>query len=316
MEATTVPDGSDAPALPRLYVSTQASLKEEPVDEVPPGLSHGEFGMVPLDRSRALTLGAGEPCVLNAWLRKPVGADVEGEVRIETPAPVDIEPRRTQPFQLAADEVLGMLAFRVSVSAGAPRRTWPLRVAVAIQGAPAQTEELRLNVPWEWIVTNALHCPPKAGIETPGPLDGGVSEGFPGRVEGARWRLVPPGAFTPYGLLDMRQAVADRSNVMAYAFTRVHCPVAGAYLMDVRHDDTIRVWVNGRLVLTSLQVAPSVATRKLVAVTLREGSNDVLVKIGQVNNYWEFGLWFLDADRRPAAIEGMDTGDLLLPCAE
>ena len=110
---------------------------------------------------------------------------------------------------------------------------------------------------------------------------------------------------------DMMKAVADKTYVMAYAYTRIVSPEEGEYCLDVRHDDMMRIWLNGKQAVTSLRSTPSDTTRKLVKVQLKKGNNDIFVKICQKKNYWEFGLSVLTPEGKPAAIRGADTADLV-----
>jgi len=165
--------------------------------------------------------------------------------------------------------------------------------------------------PFRWLVTNALPCPEPAGVEAATELEKHVARGFPGKVKGIIWRAAPEEAVTPFGLLDMRKAVADKTHVMAYAYTELDSGEAGVHLLDVRHDDMIRIWVNGERVFTSARCAPSDLTRRLVKVDLRKGRNHVLVKICQRRNFWEFDLRVLTAEGDPAQVTGSELSTAL-----
>ena len=130
-------------------------------------------------------------------------------------------------------------------------------------------------------------------------------------MKGVTWHAAGDDSTTPFGLLDMRRAVADKTYVMAYAYTRLVSPKEGEYCLDVRHDDMIRLWLNGEPVLTGLRAIPSDATRKLVKVHLKKGNNDIFVKICQKKNYWEFGLNVLTAEGKLAAVFGADIAGLV-----
>jgi hypothetical protein len=52
-------------------------------------------------------------------------------------------------------------------------------------------------------------------------------------------------------------------------------------------------------------------TRQLVPVQLRKGPNDVLVKICQLQNNWEFGLRFVSDSARPVPVTGLTTAPLV-----
>jgi quinoprotein glucose dehydrogenase len=82
----------------------------------------------------------------------------------------------------------------------------------------------------------------------------------------------------PNGYLDLRAAI-ERDRATAYALVFVFSPKAQEAKMHGGADDTMRVWINGRLVLE--QAAPQLAVpdNDSVKVELKEGWNSVLVKV-------------------------------------
>ena len=304
LATTTVPGPMEAPGgRPRLFVSAFGAPVQDAAADARPGLTPHKAGVTPLERIQTVALIPGRPVRVVAWLRSVAGLGGRGHVRLETAAPIDIRPTARQGFGLHAGAALGEVAFDVAPARDTPRRSWPLRVVVTHDDSFTESRQLRLVRPWQWLVTDAFDCPRRSGIDTPGPVEERLRSGFSGGAVG--WRVAPDEAFTPYGLLDMRSAVGNGRRVMAYAFTRVHSPKAGEFLLDVRHDDMVRVWLNGSVVLTSRQAAPSVASRKLVRVRLKEGDNDLLVKICQLGGCWEFGASFLTVDHQPAPVRGL-----------
>jgi len=76
------------------------------------------------------------------------------------------------------------------------------------------------------------------------------------------------------------------SNRAAYLKAQVHVPVAQRVRLELGSDDQIMVWLNGTLVHRN-DVTRSVAqAQDRVEVDLREGWNDLLLKIGQGGGGW------------------------------
>ena len=282
---------------PEVLLGAPGEAAPGPTDFV---LEHSEANRVPLPRTRTVVLRSGQPRVLTLWLRNNSLESASGTARLVTEA-----FSRERPFRVAAGVPLGRIVFDLPAPADMPRCARDATVHVRHATGRIETRRVRLERPFRWLVTNAVPCP-STGLNTPTALEERIGRGFPGSCETFSWKAAPEEAFTRSGLLDMRQAVADKNFVMAYAYTAVAAPAAGEYLLDVEHDDMMRVWVNGQSVFESQSALPAVLTRKLIKVNLRKGQNDLLVKICQQKNYWEFGVRFLTLERRPAPVTGIE----------
>ena len=161
------------------------------------------------------------------------------------------------------------------------------------------------------LVTNALPCSKESTLATPAPVEQELENGFPGQSDKIRWQVASTRVINRYGMLNMCKAVADHNYAVAYAYTRVHSARERDYLLEVRHDDMIRIWLNGERVFTSTQTTPSYISRKLVQVTLEKGTNHILVKLTQKKNYWEFWTRVLDMDGHPAPVHGLSAAQLI-----
>ena len=310
-KATVIPAD---PAAERPEPSVFLTSTSGAVPPLPPTdfkLGHKGSSKVRLDRVGQCVLRSAKPGPLVVWLRNNSLAEAGGKVVLSASAPVTVRPSTEQVFRIPAGVPLQKVTFTISPGAGMPRRVHSLFVRVHHKSGKVVGQRVRLVRPYQWLVTNAVACPQSTGIETPGAVEANLARGFPGPAKGLTWRLASESAITPFGLLDMRRAVADKTYVMAYAYTCVTSAEATEVFLDVRHDDMIRVWLNGAHVFTSLRCAPSVQTRKLIKVRLKGGENHLLVKLCQAKNYWEFGAKFLTLDKRPAAADGAEVAPLL-----
>ncbi len=274
-------------------------------------LSHWPATMVPLEPLRNLILAGDDVQTLTLWLRNNSLRAASGVIEFTTEAPVVITPAGDIPFELKDGVPLTSVRVRVVRKSGMSKRTYPLTMLVRHKSGLMEGRRIHLTRSYQWLVSNEFTCPKVGGIDIISPVDGAAAGGFPGRLEGVSWKVAPESAVSPFGLLDMRKAVRDTTYVMAYAYTRVRSPAAGEYLVDIRHDDMMRLWINGKVVFTGRRSAPSDCTRNLTRVTLRKGENDILVKICQRKNYWEFSLGFLTLDGRPAPVTGSDVDQIL-----
>jgi hypothetical protein len=275
--------------------------------------THRSEHSAPLDRARPIIVTPGAPTTFTVWLRNNSLAASEGKVTLLGEALADIQPGREQGFRMQQGAPLTKVAFSITARPAMPRRAHALTLSVRNGDALVEERTVHLVRPYAWLMTGHFPCAKPEEIERAMPLEGQLGRGFPGPFGGLTWRAVPENAVTPFGMVDVREALGARGNVAAYAYTRIECREAGDYLLDVRHDDMVRVWLNGELVLTGLECLPAVLTRKLVRVKLKEGDNHVVVKIGQVEGFWEFGLQVLTKDRKPADVVGADLQGLLGP---
>jgi len=124
---------------------------------------------------------------------------------------------------------------------------------------------------------------------------------FPPEVDGSGdWRPVPAGSDPkrPW-LLDLLRAFGGDRRV-AYARTWVHTDQPVAVRLDIGADDGVKVWVNGKLLHgnnASRAISPG---SDKVNANLVAGWNQILLKITQNNQGWEFCTQIVSPDGRPA----------------
>ncbi len=297
-------------AEPRVHFGAVSEVANwiKPTDFI---LSHWPATTVPLEPLRNLILAHDGKQTLTLWLRNNSLRAAAGVIELVTEAPVVILPGGDIPFKLKEGVPLTPVRVTIARTAAMSRRTYPLVMRARHKSGLVEGRRIHVTRPYQWLVSNEFACPKAGGIDAPSPVERTVARGFPGEIDGVSWKAAPESAFNPFGLLDMRKAVGDMTYVMSYAYTRVHSAAAADYIVDLRHDDMMRLWINGKVVFTGHRSAPSDCTRNLTRVSLRKGENDILVKICQRKNYWEFGLGFLTLDGRPAPVTGSDVDQIL-----
>jgi putative membrane-bound dehydrogenase-like protein len=92
----------------------------------------------------------------------------------------------------------------------------------------------------------------------------------------------------PTGYLDLRK-LFDKDNVSSYMVTHVFSATEQKATMLLGSDDSVRVWINDKLVHENPALRSAVPDEDRVSVTLKPGWNRVLVKV--VNGTADYGLY-------------------------
>lgn len=107
------------------------------------------------------------------------------------------------------------------------------------------------------------------------------------------------------GRVDLRRRWGVAAPAAAYAATRVDCPqrIENATLR-LGNSDPVKVYLNGKEIHTAERRDSSAWDQTVIEnVTLKEGSNRLLVKCVDLGGGMEFYLRFTDANDRPLRIE-------------
>lgn len=131
--------------------------------------------------------------------------------------------------------------------------------------------------------------PPEEGIQ----LDAEY-EGKPGMV---RWEKRNDGTLD--GFVDLQRMYDVNQWVVAYAWAKVMAEEAGEVELRVGSDDQVIVWLNGEEVLRYEEPRQAQLDQDVIPVTLKQGENQVLVKVCNEMMDWGFYLRFTDADGEP-----------------
>jgi len=272
-------------------------------------------GTVAVRQQRTLVLRGDKPSALDVWLRNNSLREMNGKVALAAPAGAGVEPGAVQEFRIPAGVPLHKVSFKVSAGAALPRGAQELSLRAAGPDGVLQEQKLLLVRPFQWLVSSELPLRDDGAGRVSrivGAVEGALRDGFPGGAGGLGWSLLAEEHVNDLGMVDLCAALGRKEEVMAYAYTCVTSDREAECLLDVTHDDMIRVWINGRQVLReSYEQTPAPLTRKLVKVGLAAGPNHVMVKLGQHREYWEFGLGFLTPEGGPAPVRGAPTAGLL-----
>ena len=141
--------------------------------------------------------------------------------------------------------------------------------------------------------------PPEAAIE----LDAEY-EIVPEAVK-ARWEKVTDG--TEDGYVDFQEIFDPDQLTVAYAWTKVIAEEAGEVQLRTGSDDQIKVWLNGKEVISYAELRGAQPDQDIATVTLNEGENQILVKVCNDEMGWGFYLRITQNDG--GALEGLRFSD-------
>ena len=137
----------------------------------------------------------------------------------------------------------------------------------------------------------ATEYPPEKGIDLKAVYRG--AEGLD-----VRWtRTIREGEQTLQpGPVNIRKMFWVTSDVCAYAFTTIESDRPRPVTFLTGSDDTITVWLNGEKVLAKDVYRAAVPDSDEANVTLKQGRNEILVKVCQGSGAWEFFFRIVEPD--------------------
>lgn len=89
-------------------------------------------------------------------------------------------------------------------------------------------------------------------------------------------------------------------NVIYYFYRSFNSPKAGTLRANFKRDDAIAIWLNGERVAIDPNNGGFDSRPELgVTLNLRQGKNDLLMKLGQGSGEWGFGMYLKDTAGKP-----------------
>jgi hypothetical protein len=120
---------------------------------------------------------------------------------------------------------------------------------------------------------------------------------FPGRLGPVHWESRRDGL--PDGIVTLHELLEPLDWVAGYAWTTVESEGEQPAELRVDGDDEIRVWLEGKLVHEHRDGRAVTIDQEVVPVTLKPGSNRILVKVGNERGLWEFCVRVTGPGGRP-----------------
>lgn len=161
-----------------------------------------------------------------------------------------------------------------------------------IRHRPGHITIWRLLGPFDNARNQGFHMPQpvETDLQAPGPFLG--REGQP-----IQWQ--PYRGTAPSGFVNLAAALTRAPWSMAYAACSLYAPTARDGWLELGSDDGIKVWLNGKLIWDKDVYRVAAPRQDLVPIHLRQGRNDLLLKIGQAEGDWGFFLRSTDDQGQP-----------------
>ncbi len=96
-----------------------------------------------------------------------------------------------------------------------------------------------------------------------------------------------------YGVVDLTQ-VYDDWFVVAYAWAQIDMPEETRGVLGIGSDDSVKVWLNGKLIHRNLVTRGVIADNDHVPVTFKKGKNQLVLKILNTGGPWGFACRLLE----------------------
>lgn len=111
------------------------------------------------------------------------------------------------------------------------------------------------------------------------------------------WRPVQVGGKN--SIVDLDSMFDPNDNVTAYAFAEIFVRKDRDVQLKCGSDDGIRIWVNGKMVHSKLELRSLKVDEDSVDIKLKQGPNTLLVKVCEKGGGWSFHVRLLDQKGRP-----------------
>jgi hypothetical protein len=153
-----------------------------------------------------------------------------------------------------------------------------------------------------------------------------------GDAQGANWRFFPPAADPkrPW-VMDLLKALGPQQQAVAYARTWVHCDKDLKAQLEMGADDGVKAWLNDKQVYAVNAARSLQPGSDKVIVDMHSGWNNLMLKISQNDQAWEFCARFRGPDgshldgvqcdtsrssgAQPASLEDTNRPSAILPTA-
>ena len=104
-------------------------------------------------------------------------------------------------------------------------------------------------------------------------------------------------------LIDLKKTLSSKTNVVGFAKTTIVSPKRQRVNFFLGSDDGVRVWLNGKMVFERLINRACVEGEEKFSAILQSGENELLIKVDQGQEGWEFSIDAFDTTGRPANVQ-------------
>lgn len=103
--------------------------------------------------------------------------------------------------------------------------------------------------------------------------------------------------------INLEATFGGQDHVAAYVRTRIYSPRAQEARLEMGSDDALKAWVNGQLVSRQYQHRGAAPRQEIVKIQLKEGWNDLMLKVVDHEGGWVFAARIRSAEG--TALEGL-----------
>ncbi len=150
-----------------------------------------------------------------------------------------------------------------------------------------------------WMIIGPFDNGDKVGFDTEYPPEKKVdfTRQYTGKEGKVKW--FKPEHKQIDGFVNLASLLRPSEWTVAYAATYVHSPDVREVHFRVGSDDDIKVWLNGRLVLSKNIGRFAAMDQDIVSVSLKSGRNEILLKVCNRDGSWGFYMRITDVTGMP-----------------
>ncbi len=207
-------------------------------------------------------------------------ADVSGDVSLGLPEGFSALPGGTQHFTAPAQGE-GRVAFYISWPDSLPVGSYPIETRGDFGPVPVTGPMVTLVKPPHWHVLGLF----SGGVGSSNALDRAAVDlnkyytGRDGRE--VHWQEVNRDAVRPDGYVDFGKVIGENGGSTCFGYATIDSPEPKRARFLVGSGDALTIWLNGQQVFQKLAHRSPLVDEDAVDVDLRQGANDVLVKISR-----------------------------------
>ena len=226
----------------------------------------------------------GREIQVELWLRNNAARARRVKVQIEADPRLRFLPRSGLDRTVPANGLAG-IALKIALAGRTRPVALPVRIRVAPGGeTPTVTVPLVLHLLPRWEKYGPVH-----GEEVITAYERHRNALGPGSTKG--WRPFDPSrSFDQFGRFDLNAALGRSTYAVAFARMQLEAARDAAVDAYISHDDSMAVWVNGKLIYHAEYVGPASDSRSAIRLPLRKDANHVLVAVGQREHRWHFSF--------------------------
>ncbi len=151
----------------------------------------------------------------------------------------------------------------------------------------------------QWWVHGGFVCPSPDQWDVPLAFESHVDvrDRTPHGPSRSEW--ITTGSYTPDGAIDLDVILRPNDRAIGYAYVELDIPEARDATLITGSDDALIVFLNGQRVFSHLQSRPHRIGDDRTSIQLTQGTNRLLLKLGDETDGWRFSARLVGSDDKP-----------------